>query len=674
MSCSDPKKNIDAKLATYDSLNNIYKYTTNSSFSPNNENNPFPLSPLNPGIYENINKDLDNSDNSDNSDNKKDLFIKDNITNNIYQNCVIQTNNPWFTISSDYKKCEIINDIKLDVKLKYSANKKEINLDLKSKDKSKTAYSSYFSNVNKAYCENRWYDWIITPNYYLGNIYFKDNSKFGDNDVYKCFKPCVGDSIPYSTNKGENKCIPKKYFGNGIFADKLMFSPIGLINLIGHVAIMNDDDIKNTPNENKNLLYNLYTLIIDYNVSNKIDDTIYKTNNVYSNVLNITTVKNDFNKIYDEFKNSININILNGDNFNNNLNQEYKYINDLTYKHRNFNEDESEMYTLKGLDTCGALIPPILHHTWILANIFKPLSENYIEDTSKYTANKLYDKLKGVFNDINKANRLTNIFFKAVNVCYNNKSNFSFNIIDKTKKTFTTFKDKYNTILTSYSFTPAEINNIYNEDNPIFNNEYKYYSDYELASLQTKFEANIIATSDETIKLAKQTELNTINENFNGYFYSCEKLEAPTCGKGDVFNSRIGQCEKKVEEPIIDKNAPVEDEIDAFNIPEIKKILFMFLQIIIVIVILYIIYIFYDIFGETILTVYNFIYMKTYEIYINVGFKLMSITTEDNEGYEKLKAEADYNLVAKQYDNLKENTLKISTYMNQNNIRKNPNI
>lgn len=477
MSCSDPTKNIDAKLATYDSLNNIYKYTNEAKFKPNNENNPFPLSP-DGGIYENINTNLDNSDNSDN---KKDLFIKDNITNNIYQNCVIQTNNSWFTISSDYKKCEIINDIKLDDKLKYTANKKEINLDLKSKDKSKTAYSSYFSNVNKAYCENKWYDWIITPNYYLGNIYFKDNSKFGDNDVYKCFKPCHGDSIPYSTNKGENKCIPKKYFGNGIFADKLMFSPIGLINLIGHVAIMNEAK----SSETKSLLYKLYTLIIDYNVINKIDDTIYKTNNVYNTALDISILKSDFNDIYDEFKISINVNILNGDNFNNNLNQEYKYINDLTYKHRNFNEDETEMYTLKGLDKCEALIPPILHHTWILANIFKPLSENYIETPANFTTtNKLYDKLHGVFNDDNKAYRLTNIFFKAVNVCYNNKSNFSFNIIDKTKKTFTTFKDKYDVILGSYNFTPDAISKIYNEDNPIFNNEYKYYSDYELASLK----------------------------------------------------------------------------------------------------------------------------------------------------------------------------------------------
>ena len=665
MSCSDPTKNIDAKQATYDTLNNIYKFTNNNYFKPNSIEKPFPSEP-DKSIYENINTDLDNSDNSDNSENKKNLFIKDNITTNIYQNCAIQVNNPWFTTSSDYKKCEIINDIILDDKLKYSADKTVINLNLKSKNKSKTAFCPYFKNVNKAYCENRWYDWIVTPNYYLGNTYFKDNSKFGENDVYKCFKPCDGDTMPYRTNKGINKCIPKKYFGNGIFANKLMFSPIGLINLIGHVAIMNDTDINTI--QNKNLLYKLYKLILDYNISNKMDDTIYKTNNVYDN---IDTLLPDFDIIYQEFKTSINDNILKGDKFNTNDKQEYKYINDLTYKNRNFNEDEPEMYTLKGLDTCEALIPPILHHTWILANIFKPLQEDYIEkfpptDSIKEQNNKLYDRLKTVFNDVHKALRLTNIFFKAVNVCYNNKSNFSINIIDKTKKTFDKYKDNYKTILGLYSFVDAEITNIYSSDNPIFNNEYKYYLDYELNNIKEKF---VINANDDV----KKTELAKLG-NLRGYFYSQELLEAPTCGKGKAFNSKIGECEEIIEEPIIDKNAPVEDEMDAFNIPEIKNILYMFLQIILVIVILYIIYIFYDIFGETIFTVLNYLYMKSYEMYVNTNVYISGIFTADEENYQKIKADADYSLVNTQYANLKQNTLKISSYMNEHNIHKNANV
>jgi hypothetical protein len=447
-----------------------------------------------------------------------------------------------------------------------------------------------------------------------------------------------------------------------------MFSPIGLINLIGHVAIMSDDI---TNSENKNLLYKLYKLILNYNILNKMDDTIYKTNDVYKDIDKF--LLSDFEMIYEEFKTSINDNILKGDNFNTNDKQEYKYINDLTYKNRNFNEDESEMYTLKGLDTCGALIPPILHHTWILANIFKPLEEDYIEkftiNTKEYN-NKLYDKLYSVFNDDkNKAQRLTNIFFKAVNVCYNNKSNFSINIIDKTKKTFEKYKDNYKTILGLYNFTEDEIKNIYSSDNPIFNNEYRYYLDYELTGIKTKFRTD--AGSDAS----KTKELTKIEVYLNGYFYAQEALEAQTCGKGEAFNSKIGECEAIIEEPIIDKNAPVEDEMDAFNIPEIKNILYMFLQIILVIVILYIIYIFYDIFGETIFTVYNYIYMKIYyEMSTNIYSSFMSIFKTEEEEYVQLKAETEYKLVNKQYENLKQNSLKVSSYINEHNIHKNANV
>ena len=108
--------------------------------------------------------------------------------------------------------------------------------------------------------------------------------------------------------------------------------------------------------------------------------------------------------------------------------------------------------------------------------------------------------------------------------------------------------------------------------------------------------------------------------------------------------------------------------MDAFNIPEITKILTMFLQIIVVIVILYIIYIFYDIFGEIILTVYNYLYMKFIEIINNSYISIIGWTSVDNESYEKIKAETDYNLANIQYKNLEQNNLKILSYMNENKI------
>ena len=683
MSCSDPIKNIDAKEATYYSLSNLYNFKSDNKLKPNTKEDPFPTSAnTNTDIFENININLNDLDNSD----KNNLFIKDNIKNNIYQNCVIQTNNPWYTTSSDYSKCEIVKDIELDNKLVYNSDKTAINLNLKSNNKLKTAYSPYSHNVNKAYCENRWYDWIIIPNYYLGNTYYKDTSKFGENDVYKCFEPCSNDSIPYVTSKRENKCIKKKYFANGIFANKLMFSPIGLINLIGNVAIKDDTSLDSS--YAKNLLYNFYLSIRDYNIENKMDETIYEVNEKYELFNNFSKVSKHFTEIYNEFKKCIEDNILKD--FDNNNDQDYKYSNQLTYKHRNFNEDESEMYTLKGLDVCGALIPPILHHTWVLANIFKPLDETFIvnytadilANINQYTTatsedpNKkidlyldylgpsvldklLYNKLFKVFKNENIAIRLKNIFFKAVNICYNNKTDFSINIIDKTKKTFDKYKEKYSNVIALY-LHPSSID-IYQSDNVIFNNDHKYYLDYELYELSVS-----LKNKHTTIPKFFETIFNDSNKY--KYYYSIERLEAPTCGKGYQYDSKVKSCEKIIEKPIIDKNAPVEDEMDAFNIPEITKILTMFLQIIVVIVILYIIYIFYDIFGEIILTVYNYLYMKFIEIINNSYISIIGWTSVDNESYEKIKAETDYNLANIQYKNLEQNNLKILSYMNENKI------
>ena len=335
------------------------------------------------------------------------------------------------------------------------------------------------------------------------------------------------------------------------------------------------------------------------------------------------------------------------------------------------------MYTLKGLDVCGALIPPILHHTWILANIFKPLSEDYIE--KYYSSIKkiiLYDKLKTVFNDNNKAIRLTNIFFKAVNICYNNKSNFSINIIDKTKKSFeTSYIDNYTDLLEAYK-SYYNIKNIYNSDNPIFNNEYKLYTEEDLYNVKISFNNIVATTTDINIK----TKKNNINDNLgelHGYFYAVEKLEAKICDKGMIFNSKIGECEKipdtdKNKDNDKDKKDDIKDDIDSFDMSELKKIFNMFLQIILVIIILYIIYIFYDIFGEIIFTVFNYLYMKFYEIYKNTSFYINSYFIVDNEDYEKQKIDTDYKLANIEYENLQNNHLKILSYMNENKIPINP--
>lgn len=699
MSCSDNTKNTDIKIATFNSLTNLYTFNPTDELKPNSYNKPF-TEFASPVILTDINKELD--DNSDN--NLNNLFIKDNITSNIYQNCTIQTNNPWFTTSSDYKKCEIVKDITLDDKLKFNADKTSIILDLKSKKKSKTAYSPYYVNVNKAYCENRWYDWIITPNYYLGNTYLKDTSKFTDNDVYKCYKPCDDNYIPYKTEKGELKCIPKKFYANGIFANKLKFSPIGLINLIGNVAFKNND-YNELKIKNKNPLFLLYKNIIDYNIDTYMDNDIYKLNSIYTDYINNSAdinihnaILKDFTKdIYDEFEKCINDNIL--DDFDTNDNQDYANMTKITYKNKKFNENESEMYTFKGLEACGALIPPILHHTWLLANIFMPFQIS-IEDITNITTNtttndistaddankfktaytnfdtttagiadisidskfksminrNLFDKLDKIFGS-DKAIRLKNIFYKAVNICYDGKTNFSINIIDKTKKSYNKYKDSYSPFLSDY----LKIIDIkYDNDNKIFNNEHIFYKDYELSNL-----SNSYSTTKPNYAIVLDVLLK--DDNKFKYFFSIERLEQPTCEKGYIFDSKIGEC---IEDKIkvidnADKIAPVEDDFDQFNIPELTNILKMFLQIILVIIILYIIYIFYDIFGETILTVYNFIYMKYIQVTALVSkYEQTQLATNDEE-INKINADIDYKLAAIEYNNLDRNTRVVKTYINE---------
>ena len=662
MSCSpDRTINTDIKTATFNSLNNLYNYSSCNVLAPYIIDNPFNQSFIN-AYSDTINTNLDELD-----DNKNNLFIRNEITSNVYQNCAIQANNPWFTTSSDFKKCEIIKNIELDNKLNLSADKTKVILNLKSKNKSKPAFSPYYFNINKAYCENKWYDWIITPNYYLGNTYYKDISKYRDVDVYKCYKPCDDDYIPYTTEKGEYKCIPKKLFGNGIFSDKYIFSPIGLINLIGNIIIDSSD--------NNNLIWLLYDSIIEYNLEKNIDTEIYNINDNVHNHLKSQKYR-IAGSIHKEFKDCINNHILKD--FSEEKEQDYDYIKEFTYKSKKFNENEPEMYTLSGLDSCGVLIHPILHHTWILANIFKPFLEEYINNQQDNVINitasfDLFTKLRELFHNDNKAMRLKNIFFKAVNICYDNKTNFSTNIINLTKKSLTYYKNKnetkYHQVLKLWYDNTITSDNLYSKnlyltDNKPFFKEHKFYKDFELNDLYLKYTGKPLLLST-----LGNVDNNNDNTKFK-YFFSSEDLEFKTCEKGYIYNTTLKECEKQeiVKEEI---NEEINDDLDDnFSIPRLKNIFFIFLQIVLFILGIYIIYIFYDIFGETILTLYNFIYMKIseYHVYFNkvYGPSIIPRNYYNDKHEDNYNAELDYKLASLQFENLKANKLKIDEYISKN--------
>jgi hypothetical protein len=587
---------------------------------------------------------------------KHNLFIynENDNTSNIYANCAAKHGNKWFTssnISNNSNVCTIDkNNIQLPTGLEFNSDKSLITLNLKSKDPNKNAYSSYEYRENKAYCENRWYDWIITPNYYLGNTYFKDIGKYTENDIFKCYKPCDGDRMPYTTSKGEYKCIHKKNYENGIFSKKYMFSPIGLINLIGNIAMFNntltaDTDVKNTS------IYILHNLIINYKLINNVDTDIYITNSNLKNVIENSNLYNEYSNIITDFKKCVDDNIL--QDFEESK-QDYKNSNFFSYKSPLFNENEPELYTIKGLDANNILIDPILLHTWILANIFKPLDDDNISTfaTAYDTMRKLlYEKLWDYFNDEYKAARLKNIFFKAVNMCYDNKTDFSRNIIKYTKKSLTSSTNNLiiNKYLTNYNnanYIIPKFNDITVDIftvNAIDNfKENKYYD--SLYSLEKKLKDNDeyaqLYVNTNTLAPFNDQSGNKLKNKYK-YFYSVESLEKDIC---DGEYNEYGKCliEQPVTQTNIDDNKNKDDKglNDEFNMPNFKNLILLFLRIVVVIIIIYIIYIFKDIFGETISVFLNTIYVNFLEtFYITLNEKFGN--DNDTSKYWKDKAKAD---------------------------------
>jgi hypothetical protein len=693
MSCANSDINTVLKDITKKSLNYISNYTTNINknilsnlYNYNNDiNNPFTTDFKNK-YSSNIQTDL----NSDNSDGLS--YITTNIDDNVYVNCAVQTSVPWFTINSNYNKCEIVNNIDYDVNrlnINNINDKSVITPVLVSKDKTKSGFCAYYSNVNKSYCENRWYDWIITPNYYLGNTYYKDNSHYTELDVYKCYKPCSDDYLPYTTPSGEIKCIPKKYFTNGIFSNKYMFNSIGLINLIGNI-VCNIQTDKN--NYNTNLLYILHRLIYEYDMENKIDGRIYKIDSNIDNIIKLkstqpdtpqtifNSIKSEYDIIYNELKKTIDDVILK--NFINSNNKDYKYINEFTYANNKFNENEPEMYSYTGMEANGLLTDPILIHTWMLSQLFKPLDTKVVFETyldtnyastvvsDEKTTNEnrktnldkiqeqfIYKKLLKIVDDKHKAIRLKNIFFKAINNCYNNKSNFSINLISITKKALQNatlkniiidnkfYKFDYNINFLPQTPQSAVITTI-NAENTVKNiyerlfnpetiiTDHLFYKDTDIITLYDRYKALALAKNTNSLRLEY---FNNGPPAYCHYLFSAEELEIKTCPVGQIYNTYIQECEVISEKKVIVEKKSNED--DDFGIPDLKNIFTIFIQILMVILIIYIFYIIYDIFGEMIKHAFNYIIVSMISAY-NYIYLNTAISGEGE--YEKEQKRLEY--------------------------------
>jgi hypothetical protein len=727
MSCKD---NIDLRPAFINSFNNLYNYASltknvNSNlYKPSSDTYGDVILNYNVLFSNTISPNIDFENYSGNEDiieNKDNFFIIDNDNKEIYENCAITTSIPWYSTNDKFNNCEISTNIQLDDNniLKFSDDKKTINYNFKSKNKN-APFCSHYKNTNKAYCENSWYDWLIIPNFYLGNTYYKDIGKYTEKDVYKCYKPCDGDYIPFTNSKKEMQCIPKKFYLGGLLENKYKFSALGLINLIGNITTNTNDNNK----KNINLTYINYLLIFYYNHIKNIDRSIYTTNDQYLKIINtinddgiFNSFKSNIRTIEDKFNEAIKKEILGLNNFNdfdNSPKQDYNTLKIFSYKSTEFQEKTNDLYTLNGLESNNVLIDPILIHTWILANLYRPYEASDLTNVNIdvkeviSTNSELYDLLyaKNFTNNDKNNNisiRLKNIFFRAVNVCYNNKTTFSANIINKTKKALQN-KELINFIYDNNLYTPnlsgtyvpsasttnkgnIKRNNIFNSADSLksfledLNNldiftEIEYYDDINLKDLIYRIQPN----NDYIKNITGDKDKNSDNRRFK-YLFSIEYLEVSNnCKLNEDYNPVTGLCTLKAPKFEEIKKDIVATDIDSINdqfkLPQMKYFITLFIQVIFVIILGYIFYLFYNIFGETLLASINWIYETFIEL-INdariMNYKTKIDTTESMVGNTNItnmnnisKIKLDH--AKSSYDNINRKIKEMELYIKSHNL------
>jgi hypothetical protein len=266
--------------------------------------------------------------------------------------------------------------------------------------------------------------------------------------------------IPEISRNGAYICRRKDEALNGVYAKKLDYNPVSLINLIGnskkHLNLLYTNILLTKLKEfHNNSDRSLYELNNNNNRYGKLREVIKNDENVFTN--------NAFNDMIFAIKNNIvtdvSIDINN-----------YEYREEfITYKNPNFIENDEQLITLFNMSQNGILTDAILIHTFYLAYNFYNYINNKIFDTNEHIINNNIDSntiLNNEFNlrkhirdniykdnrdkDDRRIKRLVNIFYKSVNICYNNKTDFSKNLIIYTKRAF----DNY------FNLFPYQVGNI----------------------------------------------------------------------------------------------------------------------------------------------------------------------------------------------------------------------
>jgi len=692
MSCDNNKINA-FEVCTINAIN--YLNNNNHDYIKNNINNDkrphlfdHNFSNLNFNLNSNIRDPKTNAFIYTYDKNKKDLCYNYNNNQDEYMiNCSILYDSPFYTYNKKTNKCEFIPNFELPNNFSYIVEGNNISI-YNNIQKDENYYKfKYEKNIQQAYCENKWYDWITIPNYHFGNRYEKDTGEYSKLDVKKCYKPCPLNHIPYVKEDKSRICVNKTDGLNGLIQNKLDYSPISLINLIGNT---------------KETLCLLYQNIYSNNIKNFEDDinNNYIPNTTYTGS-KINNNQNFFNSnnieiisAYNDMSIAVN-NILNKsqtiDNENFNKYENYKDI--ITYKNPNFNEDnDPDMLTLNSLNNSKMLTDDILIHTFYLAyyyhqfitiDIFK--YDNYlnvdktfnIENINNHKFNLTTNVKNLLFNindnDNNKRkaiHRLTNILYKAISVCYDNKSDFSINLIiltkDALKKNINThlydkllknINDKDNTdnyILNKITYFNYDIYDKFGNQNPIFNqintgSASGMYIDNKEKILKNIIDKHIILYGEEYNETKGKCSPNQFYDtnqkkcvNCGDCKGKCDKLVCKNmcpnvCPSSSLNNKQQPHCgikykNKEKPDKKIEFETPVDMEDDKNIFSDLSRLIKIIVKIVFAIIFLYICYMFYDIFGEAMLSFINILYYSV----LKIGLLFMNIFSYINGmlGYE----------------------------------------
>lgn len=386
---------------------------------------------------------------------------------NYFENCALTKKSPWFTANNINTRCQIPTNIKLPENFQLNQS----NYEIITPDIEELAYKN-----NIAFCETRFYDWFTIKYYHLGNNYYPDaNNSNNNNILYNCYKPCENNYIPY-IDGDNNVCIPFNTAENGIYYDNLPFTPLAFIEIIGanykdlfnlfktnlfkeiknnekyiydsnlinsffeslnydqninHITKFNKiyydcfngiynaiDNIvfknadldynhpylKEPSNETMNIMYK--NNLFDYDILNHVYNIAYRYNSNYDNNIDYTTNANylTYIKSISPSINGLNINISNI--LNTNDKKDFQY----------FIKEGDTLYNLDNLKL----------ENFLIINWFEYDKKNITDagiDNAKKTINVLNSILKDDY--LNKIIILCNIFRKASNICFDNKTSFS---------------------------------------------------------------------------------------------------------------------------------------------------------------------------------------------------------------------------------------------------------